>query len=53
VRGMVAAVAPRARLVVRPEQGEYSRKFGVHLGNTDQWMIEGEQHECAVQCISP
>jgi TAT (twin-arginine translocation) pathway signal sequence len=35
VRGMVAAVAPRARLAVRPERGEYSRKFGVHLGNAD------------------
>jgi hypothetical protein len=29
------AVAPRARLAVRPEKGEYSRKFGVHLGNND------------------
>jgi hypothetical protein len=30
-RGMVAAVAPRARLAVRPEKGEYSCEFGVHL----------------------
>ena len=41
---MVAEVAPRARLAVRPERGEYSRKFGVHLGNTDlRWLINVDE----------
>jgi hypothetical protein len=37
------AVAPRARLAVRPEKGEHSHKFGVYLGNTDS-MISTRAH---------